>query len=82
MESKIWLFKNEDTIEVRERCIKPFARTAKRSAKFLSSPEKTVPSIAGTVFPSTKIAVAKRYFLAGSFRLKIGRIPSCPQFPE
>jgi hypothetical protein len=35
-------------------------RTAKRSAKSLSNPEKIVPYIAGTVFPSTRIVVVKK----------------------
>ena len=63
----IWLFKIDDTIEVRERCTRPSVRTAKRSAKFLLNLEKIARCIAGTVFPSTKIAVVKkRCFMTGS----------------
>jgi hypothetical protein len=62
--------------EVREKCIKPSVRTAKRSAKFLSSHEKTVQYIVGTVFPSTKIAVVKKIFPVESFRLTAGKTPS------
>jgi hypothetical protein len=82
---KLWVFKIEDTTEVRERCIKPSVLTAKKSAKFLSNPGKIVRYIAGTVFPSTKIAVVKKVFLAGSssdnrekspdFELTPGRLP-------
>jgi hypothetical protein len=57
----------EDTIEVRERCIRPSVRIAKGSAKFLSSPEKIVQCIAGTVFQSTKIAVVKKMLLGREF---------------
>ena len=56
----VWLFKIEDTTEVRERCIRLFALIAKRSAKSPSNPEKIVRCIAGTVFPSTKIAVVRK----------------------
>jgi len=34
--------------------------TAKKSAKSLSNPGKTVQCIAGSVFPSTKIAAVKK----------------------
>jgi hypothetical protein len=63
----IWLFKIDDTIEVRERCTRPSVRTAKRSAKFLSNPGKIVQCIAGTAFPSIKIAVDKKMFLDREF---------------
>jgi hypothetical protein len=35
-------------------------QTAKKNVKFLLNPEKIVQYIAGTVFQSTKIAVAER----------------------
>jgi hypothetical protein len=54
-------------IEVQERCIKLFVRIVKKSVKFRSSPEKTVQCIAGTAFPSTKIAVVKKIFLGREF---------------
>jgi hypothetical protein len=68
----IWLFKIEDMIEVPERCIRLFVPIAKKNAKFLSNPEKIVRCIAGTVFPSIKIAVAKKMFWPG-VRLAIRR---------
>ena len=43
----------------REKCIRQLARNARKSAKFLSSPEKTVRFIAGTVFPSVKTKAVK-----------------------
>ena len=55
----VWLFKIEDTTEVREKCIRPFVRIAKRNAKSLSNPGKIVRCIAGTVSPNTKIVVVK-----------------------
>ena len=55
-----WLFKVVGTTEVRERCTRQFARIAKKSVKFLSSPEKTVRSIARNVSQSTRTAVVKR----------------------
>ena len=55
---EIWVFK-VDTTEVRERCIRLSARTAKKSVKFPSSLEKTVQFTAGIVFPSTKAADVK-----------------------
>jgi hypothetical protein len=58
----IWVFKIEDTTEVRERCIRLSVQTAKRNAKFLSNPGKIVPCIAGTAIPSIKPAVAKKMF--------------------
>ena len=65
--NKPWLFKIDDTIEVRERCIRPSVRTAKRNAKSLLNPGKIVPCIARTVFPSTKIAVVKKMFLGREY---------------
>jgi hypothetical protein len=41
-------------------------RTVKKNAKFLLNPGKIALCIAGTVFPSTKIAVVRLIFLAGS----------------
>jgi hypothetical protein len=55
-----WLFKIDDTIEVRGRCIRLSARTARRNAKFRSSPGKIARCIAGTVFPNTRNAVVKK----------------------
>ena len=55
-----WLFKVAGTTEVRERCTRQFAQIVKKSAKFLSSQEKTVRSIARNVFQSTRTAVVKR----------------------
>jgi hypothetical protein len=70
----VWLIKIEDSKEVRERCIRLSVRIVKRSAKFLSNPGKIVRCIAGTVFPSTKIAVVKRKFISWlGARLVIGR---------
>jgi hypothetical protein len=64
----------EDMKEVRERCIRLSVQIVKRSAKSLSSLEKIVRCIAGTVFPSTKIAVVKRGFISWpGARLIIGR---------
>jgi hypothetical protein len=54
-------------IEVREKCIKLFVLTAKRSAKFLLNPGKIVQCIARSVFPNIKMAVAKRAFLGREF---------------
>jgi hypothetical protein len=60
--------------EVLERCIRPSVQTAKRSAKFLSNPGKIVRCIAGTAFPSIKIAVAKKLLLGREFIGQSGEI--------
>jgi|WetSurMetagenome_2_1015567.scaffolds.fasta_scaffold137916_1 hypothetical protein len=57
---KKWLSKIVITTEAQERCIRPSVPTVKKSAKSLSNPGKIVPCIAGIVFPSTKIAAAKK----------------------
>jgi hypothetical protein len=55
-----WLFRIKGSIEVQERCTRQSARTAKRNVKSLSNPGKIAQCIAGTVFPSIKIAAAKK----------------------
>ena len=48
-----------DLAVARERCIRPSAQIARKSAKYLSSLEKTVLYIARIVFLSTRIATVK-----------------------
>ena len=48
-----------DLAEGRVKCTKPYARSAKKSAKFLSSRAEIVRYIARTVSQSGKIAAAK-----------------------
>jgi hypothetical protein len=60
-----WLLKIEDTTEVLERCIRQSVRIARRSAKSLSDPGKTVLCIAGIAFPSTRMAAAAKKIFPG-----------------
>jgi hypothetical protein len=54
-----WGIKVAVSAEGRERCTKQSVRTAKKSAKFLSSQEKTGRYIARNAFRSARIAVVK-----------------------
>lgn len=49
--------------EVQERCIKRFARNAKKNAMFHLSPEEIVPFIAKNAFQSEKTAADKNPFI-------------------
>jgi hypothetical protein len=50
----VWDIKVVGSAVRRERCTKRRARSAKKNAKFLLSPERTVPYIARIVSPSEK----------------------------
>ena len=56
---ELWVFKVVMT-EVRGRCTRLSVQIAKKSAKFPSSQEKTVRSIAATVFQSIRIEVVNK----------------------
>ena len=58
-----WLFKTGMT-EVQGRCTKLFVQIAKKSAKFLLSPEGTVPFTAKNAIQNEKIAAVNRGRLA------------------
>lgn len=74
-----WLFEMVMT-EVRGRCIKRSVRIAKKSARFLLSPEEIVPFIAKNAFQNAKTAVNKKRYQIQ--KKKKGTVPEWGLFPS
>ena len=55
-----WVFKVVDTIEGRVKCTKRCVQIARKSAKFLLSPEEIVQFTAKNVIQNEKIAAVKK----------------------